>query len=312
MSHEKIKKYISVFLTVLIVLGMCACGKKDGESRAVPQAEQTAPPEYIELYDVPYGDDELQTFDIVMPGKNANRGVIVMIHGGAWTDGGKGEFENIKIDFYKHGFTFAKIDYRFALNGLAMDDLLEDVTAALAGIKQTAAEKGIGLENAMLGGISAGGQMALLYSYSRREEAPLSVKCCVGMSAVSDMTAESVWIGNPLDEYQSAKNKMVKIGSRLCGLDFDESNFEEAIPYLEKISPLAYAENAVPTILAHGVADDIIPYDIAVSMYNALNANGIECPFVSFTNSGHMLESDPVCKIQLNKQMLDFADRYLK
>lgn len=308
------KKIISVLLLAFIVFGVCACGKTGNEmlNDEDTKAEEDAAADFIELNDVFYGDDMLHKLDIVMPDKNANGGVIVMIHGGAWTDGGKGEMNKYRYDFYKKGFTYAQIDYRFAKNGLAMGDLLDDVTLALAGIKQTAAENGIELENAMLGGISAGGQMALLYSYSHREEAPLSVKCCVGMSAVSDMTARSVWINNPLDEYQSAKNKMVKIGSRLCGFDFDESSFDDALPCLEKISPLAYAENAVPTILAHGVADDIIPYDIAVSMYNALNANGIECSFVSFTNSGHTLESDPLCKIQLNKQMLDFADRYLK
>ena len=303
------KKIISVLLLASVVFCTCACGKKNTET---PQTQQSGKAGYIELNDVSYGDNKLQKFDIVMPQSGANGGVIVMIHGGAWTDGGKGEMNGFRYEFYEKGFTYAQIDYRFAKNGLAMDDLLDDVTSALTGIKRTAAENGIELENAMLGGISAGGQMALLYSYSQRDESPIPVRCCVGMSAVSDMTAKSVWIGNPLDEYQSAKNKMVKIGSRLCGFDFDESNFDEAVPYLEKISPLAYADNALPTILAHGVADDIIPYDIAVSMYDALKANGIECPFISFTNSGHTLESDPVCKIQLNKQMLDFADRYLK
>ena len=295
-----------LILSALLLLSSVSCSKD--KEKTEPQESKE---EFYSLENVSYGEEARQEFDMVMPRKNANGGVIVMIHGGAWSDGGKDELNYMNRNFYRDGFTFATINYRFASDKLDMDDLLDDITSALKKIQQTAKEYGIELTDLMLGGISAGGQMALLYSYSRRDVSPITVRCCVGMSAVCDMTAESVWIDTPLDKYMSANHKMVNVGSHLCGFDFDKTNFKEAVPYLEKISPLFYAGSAVPTILAHGVEDDIIKYDTAVSLYNALTENGTDCSFISFSRSGHLLESDPSCKINLNLKIEEYAEKYL-
>lgn len=315
MFRSFLAKSVSLLLVLAFCLPFSSCkGKEKSDGMTTgDESEITTGDEldFVSLDNVAYGDDEKQKFDIVMPKKNGGGAVIVMIHGGAWTDGGKDEFGNMMYDFYEAGITFASINYRFASDDVSMDEILDDVTAALKKIKETAKDNGIELKNAMLGGISAGGQTALLYAYSKRDASPIDVKCCLGMSAVSDMTDESLWFGNSLDSLMTSR-KMADIAADLCKFEFDKTNFENAIPYLKAISPLNYANNAVPTILAHGQADDIIKYDIAVRMYNALTENGIECDFVDFPHSGHSLESDDVSKINLNRLISEYCDKYLK
>lgn len=304
--------YKTVFKSVLILLLFSVLINITGCLEVGNQKEQKVSSGYVFLENISYGDDKRQIFDIIIPDMNSNCGVVVMFHGGAWTDGGKGEFDNIMYNFYRDGFTFASVDYRFASEDISMNDIIDDITSALIRIRLIASEHGIDLKKAMLGGISAGGQLALLYSYAKKDCSPIDIKCCVGMSAVCDMSARSVWIDNPLDEYLSKNHSMAQIGSHLCKFKFDKSNFNDAVPYLKKISPLSYVENAIPTILAHGLEDDIIDYSSAVTLYDSLVKNGIECSFISFTKSGHMLEGDPLRKIEMNKLISQYAKTYLQ
>jgi dipeptidyl aminopeptidase/acylaminoacyl peptidase len=66
-----------------------------------------------------------------------------------------------------------------------------------------------------------------------------------------------------------------------------DSDKEQA---LKKISPVTYIAGAVPTLLAHGEKDTIVPFSNAERLDNALPA-GKKLGFLKFPNSGHGLDA---------------------
>ena len=87
----------------------------------------------------------------------------------------------------------------------------------------------------------------------------------------------------------------------------------EAIAQLTaQYSPVTYAATAVPTIIAHGQQDTIVPYSNAVTLDTLLTANGVTHQFISYPNSGHALESDPDCAKQYTQALSAYAAEYLK
>ena len=88
---------------------------------------------------------------------------------------------------------------------------------------------------------------------------------------------------------------------------------EDIIAALDSVSPATYVTSAtVPTIIAHGNADDIVPYSNAVTLDNALTAAGVEHTFITYKNTGHGLDNDSSAASLYEATLIDYANRYLK
>ena len=69
----------------------------------------------LEISNVPYGSDTRQKMDIFLPaGRSSDKTpVIIYIHGGAWVDGDKSEFSQVK-PFVEQSFPgFAMISFNY-------------------------------------------------------------------------------------------------------------------------------------------------------------------------------------------------------
>ena len=77
-------------------------------------------------------------------------------------------------------------------------------------------------------------------------------------------------------------------------------------------SPVSYADTAVPTIIAHGAKDSIVPYQNAVDLDAALTVAGVRHDFVTYANSDHDLAADKDCEDKVYDLMLEYAYEYLK
>ena len=73
-----------------------------------------------------------------------------------------------------------------------------------------------------------------------------------------------------------------------------ESGLAEVfMPTLRSISPAKQVTSAtLPTLMAHGTADTIVPYSNAQRLDSALTANGVRHDFVTFQDCGHALVGD--------------------
>ncbi|MBR0510182.1 MAG: alpha/beta hydrolase [Clostridia bacterium] len=255
-----------------------------------------------------------QTYDLVIPeNASGSTGLVLCIHGGGWVEGSKDVYTGslLKVSGEK-GCAAACMNYRYVSETVSFEDVLDDVSSALAAIKEAGATYGVDFDRVLLTGISAGGHISLLYAYTRKAAAPIKPVGVVELCGPTDF-ADGFYYSN-----KNSVNRAVgpayfrNIISNGVRYAVDPDDLSSAAPALLRCSPVSYVTaDAVPTVFGHGEQDTIVPYQNALDLDAALRANGVEHTFVSFPDSGHGCEDK-----QSMKKMMDLffgcIDRYLK
>lgn len=118
---------------------------------------------------IPYvtNGDERQVLDVYSPPHAKNRPVVFWIHGGGWQAGDKADVELKPQWFMDKGFVFVSINYRL-LPSVDMGTLTRDVAKAFGWVHQHIAEYGGDWKRVLVGGHSAGAQLAALLCTDER------------------------------------------------------------------------------------------------------------------------------------------------
>ena len=98
--------------------------------------------------------------------------------------------------------------------------------------------------------------------------------------------------------------------TKLSGTSITLNNWKDKADYLKAVSPLYQVnkkEAAVPTIIAHGGKDDVVPLSNAESLKNKLLEVGQKMDYFYLPNSGHGLESDP----EISNNYWNCFDQYI-
>ena len=260
-------------------------------------------------YDVAYGSGTRETYDLVVPkGASGETNLILLIHGGAWISGDKKDSRDSLVSQAANGYCAAAINYTYVSGNTDINLILDEITMALIAIKEKGSELGVSIGKVMLYGHSAGGNLALLYAYSRVEEAPIKPVAVFGMSAPTDLTDIQSYIDGDFDEKTA-----YDLFSMACGHKFTKDTLEEAEPYLAKVSPVTYVSSAcVPTVLAHGKKDSTVSFSQSEKLDALLTQNGVKHEFIVFPNSGHDLANDSEQSDRVYSLIAEYANEYLK
>lgn len=259
-------------------------------------------PDLIVLKDVSYGTEKNQNFDLYIPTDSGDTlGLILEIHGGAWITGDKSTYRSeCKNIAENYGYAAATINHRFLSDSVSMYDILADVNAAVAKIAETASSKGYKIDKMITSGLSSGAHLALMYAYHTPSDAAIKPVAVFSQSAPTNFMDPN---------YLSSSNSLQRLpASSPDGLLPGNISLSSLV----ELSPVTYASTAVPTVMAHGKKDSIVPYSNAESLDKALTENGIKHVFITYPNSGHELGSDPDCSAEYTRQVVDYAAEYLK
>src|SRR5690606_9147505 len=80
-----------------------------------------------------YGSHDRNKMDVYLPGdRNANTPFVLLIHGGGWVSGDKGDMAAIQDSLLISGIASASMNYRYASGTVHYEQQMEDVSAALA------------------------------------------------------------------------------------------------------------------------------------------------------------------------------------
>src|ERR1043165_7556281 len=109
----------------------------------------------------------LHTLDVYAMPKAKNAPVMFWIHGGGWETGDKSDVAKKPQFFVDHGFVFVSINYPL-LPKVEMIDLFRDVAKAFRWVHDHIAEYGGDPKRVLVGGHSAGAQLAALLSTDER------------------------------------------------------------------------------------------------------------------------------------------------
>lgn len=131
--------------------------------------------------DVPYAEAaaERQVLDIYAPddARQQKLPVVFWIHGGGWQQGDKSDVALKPQFFVDRGFVFVSTNYRLYPH-VEMGELIRDVARSLGWVYRHIAEHGGDPQRILVGGHSAGAQLAALISiddrYLKAEGVPLA------------------------------------------------------------------------------------------------------------------------------------------
>ena len=299
---------LSMFLTFLSLLGLNFTTPVTTDTN--PQGQPFTPAIGLEQT-FSYGSSDDQNLDLYLPhGKQGDVGLILFLHGGAWATGMKETYTLEAKKWQARGYATASMNYRFLGAGVLFSDQLNDITAALNAIKQTAEVNGMNLTKLALVGNSAGGHLALLYAYTRVAESPVPPVTVISSSAPTDFT-DPEFIRSS-DVIQSVITNL-GLDPALVATALESGMASMFLPVLDRISPAKQVTaSTLPTLMAHGMQDTIVPYSNAQRLDTALTNAGVEHDFVTFPNAGHALTGDAANTALFQSLTAQYIAAYLR
>ena len=308
-----VQKLIALLLAVILLLS--GTGRELGALFGEPKTAEANGP-WLGT-DLIYGDDDRNRVDLALPASTDGEvGLILFIYGGAWVSGQKEQYRASLSQFAELGYAAAALNYRYISEDTHMDDLLDDIDAALARVRLTALLRGYRITGALLTGASAGAHLSMLYAYTRRETAPIPPKAVVSYCGPADFTDPDFIERNLLGpDSLMLSYSYWATGVFLPPEDYHAKTgaYEEAMTAARAISPLFCLDaQSAPTVLAYGMADPVVPYAEALALDARLTALGVRHDLVPYPNSGHGLDQDPASTQRTNELFLEYAATYLK
>jgi acetyl esterase/lipase len=201
---------------------------------------------------------------------------VIVIHGGGWDDGNRGQIPQFNDWLARSGYAVADISYRLAPAAI-WPAQREDVTQAVAFVKAHAAGWGVDATRLVVMGRSAGGQIAEASAFSLGDPA---IRGVIALYAPADMRFAWQW-GRPDDMLNSLQLLRHFLGGTP---DSAGPAYDSASAYL-MVSP-----KSPPTLLIHGTIDTLVWQRQSVRLAAKLSEAGVPNLLVSMPWATHALE----------------------
>jgi len=260
------------FLVLFFIMSLISCSNEKIEVLMDAQID-ISPLAYKEIMNITYGNDSNQTYDIYLPeGRNENTKTMIMVHGGGWSSGDKSSMDPL-IELYLIDFpniALVNINYRLSTeNNPPYPMQINDITSIVNQLKAKKADFVISEDYGFLG-VSAGGHLALLWSYAFDLQNNVEMVCSVvGPTNFTDPA------------YINNTNPILNELLNAYGIN-------PTTEFLEEISPLHRAEtNSPPTILFYGGLDPLIPITQGMDLNTKLDQLGVLNEYILYPNEGH-------------------------
>jgi len=261
---------ILLFITLLIFV-ISSCQKEN-----IVDSGTTTAVEKTEL-NLTYGTDPAQKMDIYLPtGRtSSSTKVIILIHGGAWTQQDKTDFTPY-VDTLKRrlpGFAIFNINYRLATGAINFFPTQEnDVKTAIGFIFSRTDEYRISQKFVLLGA-SAGAHLSMLQAYKYTN--PVIIKAVVDFFGPADITD---MYNNPASILAPPAAIAAVVGATPA------SN-----PVLyQQSSPINFVTTqSPPTIILQGGADVLVSPSQSVALHTKLQTMGVVNQYVFYPTENH-------------------------
>jgi acetyl esterase/lipase len=212
--------------------------------------------------------------DLHLPEGEGPFPVVLWIHGGGWQEGSRVWMPDTVAPFgfherlLAHGYSVADVDYRLSGEAPYPAQLL-DVQSAIRWLRHHATELRLDTGRFATLGESAGGHLAALAGLTG--EGDTAIQAVVNWYGVMDL----------LDVYDDEDGFIPQ--ARLLGGPIGERR-----DFAVWASPLHHVHPAAPPFLnVHGTDDDVVPFEQAVRLAEALRAQGVRGDLHPVAGAGH-------------------------
>ena len=230
------------------------------------------------------------------PDARRDRTAVLLIHGGGWQNGDRGQLRGYGIQLARHGYLCVCPEYR--LSGESVwPAQIHDVKAALRWLRANAPALGVDADKIAVSGNSAGAHLALMLAatpnvpvFDGKGGNPGVASSCAAVIAIYPPTA--LRIGD--------------VGDAVANLFGGKASREAQ----DAASPITYVHRHFPpTLLIHGNADDIVPVEASFSMYRSLADAGAPVELHVYEGAPHAFDVLPEFGAQLTDIIALFLDR---
>lgn len=273
--------------------------------------------------DLSYADhSRAQKLDVYLPDHgNGPFPVIVLIHGGGWLFGDKGDVLNQPLlEALKRGYAVVCINYRLS-DEAHFPSQIYDCKAAIRYIRTISSKYHLDSKQIGVWGGSAGGYLAALLGTSAKTKGleDTSIRNS-NYRTYPNVQAVVVWYA-PIESFLTMDEELAKSGlgspkhsdpdsaeSRLLGRRITD------VPALVKFaSPMTYIDTDIPPFLIqHGLLDEIVPVEQSIRFTTEVKRiAGSDKVTLEILDEGK--HTDPLFETPQNIQrVLDFFDEQLK
>lgn len=269
--------WIPAFAVLVACLVLAGCARHYNDSRLDPTLPDTGYRQLTEQRFSPPDWPQALYADVYIPdGERAAWPAVLVVHGGGWEGRSRDDMTGIARRLADRGFAAVNIDYRFAPE-FRFPAQLHDVQLALAWMRDEAERLRIDPDRIAGLGYSSGAHLVAL----------------AGLVAGT---------GSPLNEEYGPKDRgffAVAAG----GIPSDFSLFDdgrlirqligapraEAPEVYRAASPIEHVHaDAPPFFLFHGALDQLVPFEHAEVLHEALLAQGVHSELYRMRLRGHL------------------------
>jgi len=272
----KSKFFVTLFLAIGVVLPLAA-------QEAGTFAEDVGNRYWIQP-DVVYGveNGHENKLDVIYP-HNATAPVptVIYIHGGGWIFGDKAGAVLQILPYLRMGWAAVNVEYRMASVSRA-PGAVEDCRCALLWVVRNAKQYHLDPTRLVVTGHSAGGHLSLTTGMLRVSDG-LDNNCPLNDTEPEPHVAAIVnWfgitdVGDLLDGANRKNYAVAWLGS-----------LPDKLAVAHRVSPLTYARKDNPPIFTiHGDADNVVPYNHAVRLHQALAKAEVSNELFTVKGGGH-------------------------
>lgn len=250
----------------------------------------------LEIRNQSYGPDMRQMMDVFLPeGRNLETTpLLIYIHGGAWIDGSKEEFAQVRAALGQNfqDYAFVAINYRlfdFISRRNPFPTQENDVIAAIQYIEDQKSEWDIDGPT-ILAGASAGGHLALLHSYKNPQIG--NIKAVVTFFPPTDLSQLYGF------------NQLTTLGLTEILQGTPTTNPENYV----QSSPVSFVTaNSIPTVFFHGTTDTVVPISQSEILRQVLIEKNVPHLYEEISGQGHGF--NPETNIRLLEQAATFINQ---
>lgn len=225
-----------------------------------------------------YGPLDAETLDLCLPeGASGTRPGVILIHGGGWVNGDKGDFAQQCAYLASLGFVAATINYRL-LPAHIWPAQLVDVQLAVRFLRQNAASYGLDASRLCSWGTSSGAHLAVflgvLATIHDGDEAQVYPNQPVTVSCVIDEFGPVNLVTYQETPAQQGLTQLLLGGATPQS---DPALYHDASPYFDVSSKSA------PELIIQGIQDTTVPPDQSQALYASLQQARVAAQYISYS-----------------------------
>lgn len=229
-----------------------------------------------------YGAKERQKADIYLPaGRNTNTPVIVLLHGGSWTEGSKEDLADV-VNLIKAQWPEAaliNINYTLADNSIPNyhPAQMTDIARLLEYLDEKRSLWKLGTKTAITG-VSAGAHLGMLYAYGYNTGN--KVKAVVSVVGPADFS-DTYYVNSPIFQL---------VATSLLGKTWTE----DANLHRSASPALKVTATSPPTFMAYGGLDPLVPLSNAATLRSRLQSSNVTHTYLEYPAEGHEFSSTAI------------------